>query len=216
MIESSIVLVVVDMQNYYIKKDSSFWRYFDSIQPGCMDYINGRCRTIVIPNIQQLSHSFRARNLPVIYLRLCGRKADRSDLHPFFRETWKQALAGGFADVYPLCDDPMSAVVDDLAPHHGDYVFEKTTFSAFTSTSLHDHLQSIGAKILVFTGLATSQCVETTARDASDRGYEVIQIEDAQADYDEVTHNASLYSSQGVCGGKIVNTEEFFRSFRQG
>jgi nicotinamidase-related amidase len=62
---------------------------------------------------------------------------------------------------------------------------------------------------LVFTGLATSQCVETTARDASDRGFRVVHVEDAQADYDEISHTSSLYSSQGVCGGIIVTTEEF-------
>ena len=62
---------------------------------------------------------------------------------------------------------------------------------------------------LVFTGLATSQCVETTARDASDYGYKIIHISDAQADYDENTHIASLYSSAGVCGGKMMSTEDF-------
>ena len=59
--------------------------------------------------------------------------------------------------------------------------------------------------------MSTSQCVETTARDASDRGYHVIHIEDAQADYDEVSHTHSLCSSQGVCGGYIVNTEDVIR-----
>jgi nicotinamidase-related amidase len=63
----------------------------------------------------------------------------------------------------------------------------------------------------VFTGLSTSQCVETTARDASERGYHIVHIEDAQADYDELSHASSLYSSQGVCGGFIMTAEEYIR-----
>jgi nicotinamidase-related amidase len=51
--------------------------------------------------------------------------------------------------------------------------------------------------------------VETTARDASERGYEVYQIHDAQTDYDDVTHEASLFSSRGVCGGAIYDTDTF-------
>jgi len=57
------------------------------------------------------------------------------------------------------------------------------------------------------TGLATSQCVETTARDASEKGYIVVHVENAQADYSLESHDASLYSSRGVCGGHIVDAE---------
>ena len=50
--------------------------------------------------------------------------------------------------------------------------------------------------------------MDTTARDASDHGYAVAHIEDAQADYDEHTHHAALYASRGVCGGEIYTTKE--------
>ena len=65
------------------------------------------------------------------------------------------------------------------------------------------------ARVLVFVGLATSQCVDTTARDAADRGYTVIHIEDGQADYNEMFHNASLFASRGVCGGLLYETDEY-------
>ncbi len=46
------------------------------------------------------------------------------------------------------------------------------------------------------------------ARDAADRGYRVIQVEDAQADYTERSHWAALYASHGTCGGNIVTARE--------
>ena len=102
----------------------------------------------------------------------------------------------------------MSEVVAGIAPEVGDGVFSKTTFSGFSSGGFADGLRESGVRDLVFTGLATSQCVETTARDASDRGYRVVQVEDAQADYTEAAHRMSLAVSRGVCGGAVVRTAD--------
>jgi ureidoacrylate peracid hydrolase len=202
-------LIIVDMQNYYLKKESPYYRYFDSLYPGSLEYIHTRCRDVVIPNIEKLIDCFREECREILYLRLCGREADRSDLHRFFRDTWEKGAHLGFDDVYPLFSDTMADVIGEIAPAAGDHIFNKTTFSPFSSTGIMEQLRVLGLTRLVFTGLATSQCVETTARDASDRGIEVLHIEDAQADYDESTHMASLYSSRGVCGGNIYSTEEY-------
>jgi biuret amidohydrolase len=202
-------LMIVDMQRYYLEPESDYCRYFESLRPGSLDYILARCRTTVIPNIMELRGLCSRRDLPVIYLRLSGTEPGREDLHRFFRETWEAGRAQGFADVYPLRADPWSHVIAALAPAPGDTVICKTTYSPFSSTDIAETLDVLGVTGLVMTGLATSQCVETTARDASDRGYEIVHVEDAQADYDEMTHHASLYSSRGVCGGTIVGTRDF-------
>ena len=209
-------LIIVDMQNYYLLKGSSYFRYFDSLYPGSLDYIHDRCRDMVIPNIVRLINLFRENHAEILYLRLCGEKKDRSDLHRYFRETWEQGKQKGFDDVYPLSSDTMADIIADIAPVAGDHVFNKTTFSPFSSTGIMEQLQVLGITRLVFTGLATSQCVETTARDASDLGIDVIHIEDAQADYDESTHMASLYSSRGVCGGNIYSTDDFIAGILSG
>ena len=52
-------LIIVDMQNYYLKKTSAYWAYFNTLQPGCLDYIAHRCESIVIPNIRLLLECFR-------------------------------------------------------------------------------------------------------------------------------------------------------------
>ncbi|TAL37022.1 MAG: cysteine hydrolase [Spirochaetes bacterium] len=202
-------LMIVDMQRYYLEAESDYCRYFESLRPGSLDYILARCRATVIPNILDLRGLFRRMDLPVIYLRLCGTNPGREDLHRFFRGTWEAGRARGFADVYPLRADPWSQVLGALAPAPGDTVICKTTYSPFASADIAEALGALGIAGLVMTGLATSQCVETTARDASDRGFEIVHVEDAQADYDETTHHASLYSSRGVCGGTIVGTRDF-------
>ncbi|HOP64717.1 MAG TPA: isochorismatase family cysteine hydrolase [Spirochaetota bacterium] len=202
-------LMIVDMQRYYLESDSAYSRYFDYLYPGSLRYIKQRADEIVIPNIIEIAKLFRRQGLQVIYLRLCGEKSDRSDLHRFFMNSYIEGKERGFEGVYPLFSEPEADVVEQLRPEPSDIIINKTTFSPFASTGIDEMLKKMGINSLVFTGLATSQCVETTARDASDRGYEVIHIEDAQADYDEMTHNASLFSSRGVCGGVLFDTEEY-------
>ncbi len=206
-------LVVVDMQNYYLQKNSSYYRYFNRINPGCLDYIHERCEKTVIPAIVRLLKAFRKNKLSVVYLRLCSTRSDRGDLHRFFRETWLRGAEQGFEDIYPLADDHYAQVVNELTPLPGDTVIEKTTYSPFTSTSINEVLAGMKVTALVMTGLATSQCVETTARDGSDHGYEIIQVEDGQADYDELSHTSSLFSSQSVCGGLILSSDLFIKNY---
>lgn len=201
--------MIVDMQRYYVNAESDFFRYFETLQPGCMTYIAKRCKELVIPNIDRLLKFFRQHRLPIIYLRLCGKDPSRKDLHRFFRESWLKGQKLGYNSVYPLADEPMAQIIVDIAPQKGDMVIDKTTFSAFSSTNLETILRKNKITTIVFTGLATSQCVETTARDASDRGFTVVHIEDAQADYHETVHRASLFCSQAVCGGEIYCTESF-------
>lgn len=205
-----IGLVVVDMQRYYLEPEGPFFRYFERVRPGTMDYMMSRCE-VVVPNIARLLGRFRERGLTVCFLRLCGTAADRSDLHANFREVHQRALRLGFADAYPLVDDPFSEVIPALAPLASERQFCKTTYSGFTTSEFGPWLASSGLKTLVFTGLATSQCVDTTARDAADRGYGIVHVEDAQADYEETMHHAALYSAQPLARGGIVATAELLR-----
>lgn len=207
MLSKNTALIIVDMQWYYLSEASSYCKYFSYLWPDSMSYILERCTDIVIPNIQRLINYFHDNGCHVIYLRLCGTDPERKDIHRFFKETFDRGKELGFHDIYPLEDDPASRVVDALKPdseYPGTTVITKTTYSAFTSSNIEEILKKKEISTLVFTGLATSQCVDTTARDASDRGINVIHIEDAQADYDEIGHTSSLYSSQGVCGGEFL------------
>ncbi len=214
-LDKSIALIIVDMQKYYCYEKTDFYQFHEELHPECMSYIHNRCNNVVVPHIKKLQDFFRKQSLPIIYLRLCSRKEDRSDLHHFFSKAHIRGKEYGFNCVYPLEKEEASQVIDELKPLESEKEFIKTTFSAFTSTHIAQYLKTQKIHKLIFTGLATSQCVETTARDASDRGFEIVQIEDAQADYDEITHQAALYSSRGVCGGEILSTDEYINQLKE-
>lgn len=210
MIGRGDALLLIDLQRYYLNPRSDFYRYSEHYHRGAMRYIHQRWLTTVRPNVQELQAAFRAASAPLIYLRLCGSDPERSDLHPFFQESFRDGQERGYSDVYPLADQPDAGVADEIAPAVGEVIFAKTSFSGFHSGGLVDYLRETPEiQRLVIGGLATSQCVETTARDASDYGYRLVMIEDAMADYSETAHMASLFASQAVCGGDVRSTREY-------
>ncbi|MBU0928766.1 MAG: cysteine hydrolase [Spirochaetes bacterium] len=200
-------LVVVDLQRYYLEAASPFYSFTELSWPGSMSYIGERVRSSVFPAVTRLKAAFDALGWPTVYLRLCSGRPDRSDLHRFFRTFWSAAEAAGYADAYPLSDDPWADVPDEVAPGPADIVIDKASFSGFSSPELEKALRERGVGTVVMAGLATSQCVDTTARDASERGFIVVHAEDAQADYSDDEHEASLFASRGVCGGHVVDSE---------
>lgn len=202
-------LLIVDMQRYYVDPGSAFHVWSTHGRSDALDYVSRRVELAVLPALRALIPFFRERSWPVCYATLCGVRPDRGDLHRFFRRANEDAQAAGFPDLYPLESDPMAEVLPPIAPLPGDPVFRKTTFSAFASSDIAERLRSMGVTTLAMAGLATSQCVETTARDASDSGFSVIHIEDAQADYSQIRHDASLFASSMVCGGWVMDSAGF-------
>jgi nicotinamidase-related amidase len=71
--------------------------------------------------------------------------------------------------------------IEPLAPADGEPVLTKTSHNAFTTTNLQQLLTSHGIRELVIAGIRTEQCCETTARLASDLGYQVTFVTDATA-----------------------------------
>jgi nicotinamidase-related amidase len=200
-------LLVIDMQVYYMDQGTSYFDYFEGISPGSLSYIHSRCHDVVVPVVNRLTDLFSRHSLPVIFVKLCSNVEDRSDLHPLFRETFNKGLEKGFSQVYPLCSSVEADIHPSLEVPQSSYIVEKGTFSGFTKPHLENLLNELGVTSLFITGLATSQCVETTARDGSERGFEIFNIEDGQADYSESVHRMSHAASQGVCGSPIHSSE---------
>jgi len=84
-------------------------------------------------------------------------------------------------------------VVDDLTPADGEPVLVKTTINSFTSTDLEQRLRGAGVDKLVLCGIRTEQCVETTARIATDLGFDTTVVIDATA-----TNPAGALTAQQV------------------
>lgn len=204
-------LLIIDMQRTYLDPSSDSNHISKKEYPQAKDYILENGNNVVVPNIQRVLEHFRANNDLVIFLRLCGTHPEREDLHRNLRDAYRNGVKQGFNNICPLEDDPMSQILEELRPREGECVLIKTSYSPFTSTDIDRHLKDAGITTVVLTGLITSQCVETTARDASDYGYEIVQIEDALTDFDRHYHERSLLSSQGVCGGEVLSTEHYLR-----
>jgi nicotinamidase-related amidase len=204
---SGMAILVIDVQRYYTELTSPLVTFTETLYPGGTDYIQRRLDTVVIPNITQILTAARNSDVPIIYARLCGIRDDRSDLHRNFREFDQNSYEQAGIHVYPLATEPLADIDLRIAPLPGDTIIDKTSYSAFHATGLHQILHSMNIKQLVITGLTTSQCVNSTARAASDYGYITYMVGDAQADYELSDHNAALYASEPITG-RAVSTSD--------
>jgi len=101
--------------------------------------------------------------------------------------------------------------IDELKPNEIDHVVIKRRDSAFQDTELRVWLQSIGVKLLVFTGIDTSICVETSLRDGFNIGYDVMIISDATASGDKRHYETTLERVRDYYG-LVMDTERFKRA----
>ena len=204
---TGMAILVIDVQRYYTESTSPLVTYTEALYPGGTDYLRQRLDALVIPNIARILSAARLSSVPIIFARLCGTQDDRSDLHRNFQEFDQLAYAQTGMHVYPLVSESLADVDLRIAPLKNDIVVNKTGYSAFHETGLHQLLQSKGIDRLVVTGLTTSQCVNSSARAASDFGYTTFMVEDAQADYELRDHQAALFASEPITGPGISTSK---------
>jgi len=168
-------LIVIDMQR-------------DFIEPGGFGESLGNdvslLRAAVAPT-QALLSAWRARGWPVVHTRESHRP-DLSDCPSAKRERGQPSLRIG--DPGPMGrllvrGEPGCEIVPELAPLPGEIVIDKPGKGAFYGTDLHANLQRLEVTHLVFAGVTTEVCVQTTMREANDRGYDCLLVEEATASY---------------------------------
>ena len=168
--------------------------------------------TAIVPTVKRLIEGFRAAGLPVIHTMECHRP-DLSDLPPAKRDRGNPSIRIG--DAGPMgrvliAGEPGTAILDELAPLPGEIVIEKPGKGAFYATNLGDDLKRLGARQLVFAGVTTEVCVQTTMREANDRGYECLVAEDATESYFPEFKAAALamIRAQGAIVGWTATTDQ--------
>ncbi|MFM7531248.1 MAG: cysteine hydrolase family protein, partial [Rubrivivax sp.] len=129
--------------------------------------------------------AWRARGWPVVHTRE-GHRPDLSDCPPAKRERGQPSRRIG--DPGPMGrllvrGEPGCEIVPELAPMAGEIVIDKPGKGAFHATGLQQALQALGVTHLVFAGVTTEVCVQTTMREANDRGYDCLLVEEATASY---------------------------------
>ena len=201
-------LVVIDMQR-------------DFAEPGGFGESLGndvsRIQAIV-PTVARLIEGFRHAGLTVIHTQECHRP-DLADLPPAKRDRGNPKLRIG--DVGPMgrilvAGEPGTAIIAECAPIHGEIVIEKPGKGAFYATPLGDILRLKGITHLVFAGVTTEVCVQTTMREANDRGYECLLAEDATESYFPEFKAATLamIRAQGGIVGWTAPTDTIVRALR--
>jgi nicotinamidase-related amidase len=166
-------LVVIDMQR-------------DFVEPGGFGETLGNDLTpvaAIVPSVAALIALFRDKKWPILHTRESHRP-DLSDCPPAKRLRGNPSLRIG--DEGPMGrilvrGEKGNAIVEACAPKAGELVIDKP--GMFYATDAADLLKAKDVTHLVFAGVTTEVCVQTSMREANDRGYECLLIEDATASY---------------------------------
>jgi len=170
-------------------------------------YRYDRIEQIVIPTIQRLLAFFRRHHLPVVYLTMGSEMPDFSDALPH--------LKAFFASSNNRIGTREHEILEEVKPEPGELILNKTTIGAFNSTNLDSILWSSAVKYLLFTGISTNMCVETTARDGADRGFRCVLVEDGCGASAQNFHDAALITFQRLFG-KVKSSQEIIRELEEG
>jgi nicotinamidase-related amidase len=208
-------LVVVDMQEYFLNPASPFSQACEHIVPGVLGHFQERGRGVVEPSLRRLLDFFRANGLRVVYTTVASELPDGGDLMPIFRQRNAASRASVGEAAIPPRADAWARIVTALEPRPGELVVNKTTYGTFSSTGLDHALRSLGITTLVVGGVVTNVCVETTARDAADRGYDVVLLDDGCAAFSPEIHEATLLSFQGPFG-RVRTVDEVLALLKDG
>lgn len=196
----NMALLIVDMQLWNASPGAGLGPRIKREFPKISSYYFGRLKDMVIPNQLALLEAFRVLRQKVVFFTLGSKVADRSDV-PAIRRMGEM----NFDD-----SQPEFAIIPELPRHPTDLVMNKTTTGAFASTPIDLVLRNLGVSTTVLTGVVTDVCVTMTAREAADRGYKTVIIEDACAAFDEKSHLSSLPTFRRSYG-LVMTTEEFLR-----
>lgn len=185
-------LIIVDMQRYFTQPSFSFTEIFEKLCPGSSVGYLKRVREVVIPSIQNLLGSFRARRSAVVFTAVGTEAGDGRELPFWLRSFDELGLSTIGKRVWPPVSDPSWEIEDALKPFPGEVVLNKLSAGAFATTGLEQRLRHQGVESVVITGVSSDVCVGTTAREAADRGFKTIMVSDACTTLSEQMHQASL------------------------
>ncbi len=168
-------LVIIDMQR-------------DFIEPGGFGETLGNDVSLleaIVPACQAMLQAWRTAGGLVVHTRESHRP-DLSDCPPAKRLRGNPQLRIG--DAGPMgrilvAGEPGNQIIPALAPVDGEIVVDKPGKGMFYATGLHETLQARGITHLVFMGVTTEVCVQTSMREANDRGYDGLLLEDCTESY---------------------------------
>lgn len=197
---ATTALIVIDMQRDFIEEGG-----FGASLGNDVALLQA-----IVPTTARLIAAARGAGIPVIHTRECH-LPDLSDCPPAKRQRGSPRLRIG--DPGPMGrilirGEPGAGIVPELAPLDEEIVIDKPGKGAFYATDLGDHLARLGTRTLIFAGVTTEVCVQTTMREANDRGFECLLAEDATESYFPELKRATLamIRAQGAIVGWTATT----------
>ena len=189
---SKAALVIVDMQNATGSRQGALARKLQAEGSRVGDYRFDRIERLVLPHTLRLREHFHGLQRPVLHVTIGAALPDASDAPVHMRTL--------FVEFNNHLGSREHEIVDELKPLSGEHVLRKTTIGAFASTNIDSLLRALGAEQLWMCGVSTNMCVETTAREAADRGYLVTLVEDACGTTHEDLHQVTMRNFQRLFG----------------
>jgi nicotinamidase-related amidase len=194
-------LVIIDMQR-------------DFLEPGGFGAALGNdvslLRSAIAPTARVLN-ACRAAGILVVHTRE-GHRPDLADLAPAKKA--RGNLATGIGDTGPMGrilvrGEPGHDIIPELAPAPGEPVVDKPGKGAFYATDLEAMLRGRGVRQLLVCGVTTEVCVNTTVREANDRGFDCLVLEDCTGSYFPEFHAAgiAMIKAQGGIFGWVAPSD---------
>ncbi len=195
--KENTVLLIVDMQNGFCGEKGSM------AQLG-FDY---KRLAEPIPACKRLLDGARKAGVKVMYTQYVYRP-DFSDGGVVVEEIFP-----GLKEVGLCVDGTWDAeIIDELKPRESEAIIKKNRPSAFYSTPLESYLRAMKIQNMVICGVTTNICVETTARDASQRDYRTFVVSDAVGEVEQDRHDAAL-KSLGYLFARVMTVNEVLDSW---
>ncbi len=205
---AATALLIIDMQR-------------DFLEPGGFGDALGndvnQLRATIAPTAAILA-GCRAAGMLVVHTRE-GHRPDLSDLPPAKKARGR--FATGIGDAGPMGrilvrGEAGHDIIPELAPIAGEPVFDKPGKGAFYATDLEAMLRGRGITRLVVCGVTTEVCVNTTIREANDRGFDCLMLEDCVGSYfpDFQRAGVAMIKAQGGIFGFVASSAQFLETLQ--